>query len=120
VHLDTAKLDGWPTIREWFLKLRPKNRQDRQLLLDEIRAAGDSIFSIRNLKVAASFLRMGPGKSLNICPVCQEAYRTADGPVCPACGGNVLPYCELDLEDPSKSPGTATSPHEEIGSMTSK
>jgi formylmethanofuran dehydrogenase subunit E len=92
VHLDSDKLECWPAIREWFMKLKPKKQQDRDRLLEEIREAGADICTIEKLVVSADFIRGGRQKSVSICPVCGEAYRADDGPVCPACKGRRLPY----------------------------
>jgi formylmethanofuran dehydrogenase subunit E len=92
VHLDSAKLDGWPAIKEWFLKLKPKAQQDRQQLQEELKKAGAGILTLERITVTPEFVAPRPGKQLSLCPVCNEVYRSADGAICPACSQARLPY----------------------------
>jgi formylmethanofuran dehydrogenase subunit E len=92
VHLDSAKLEAWPAINEWFMKLKPKKQQDRDRLVEEIRTAGTDICTIERMTVRADFLRGTHQKSVSVCPICNEAYRGEEGPVCPVCNGRSLPY----------------------------
>lgn len=91
VYLDYGKLEPWPQIKEWFLKLKPKKEQDDQLLFAQIRDAGTRICSINRITVAPEFLEKSI-KAIAICPSCNEAYRTGDGPICTACHDGSLPY----------------------------
>jgi formylmethanofuran dehydrogenase subunit E len=91
VFIDTGRLDEWPAIKEWFLKLKPKREQDRERLISEMRRAGDAVCSIQRVCVASTFLSKQP-KTVVVCPLCNEAYRGEDGPVCPACRERRLPY----------------------------
>jgi formylmethanofuran dehydrogenase subunit E len=97
VYVDSNKLEQWPAIKEWFLKLKPKEQQDKQRLLEEIREAKASIFGMKKVKISHEFLRGSSEKSVTICPVCNEAYRLKDGPICPACKEKRLPYT-LEIE----------------------
>lgn len=54
VSMDVAKLDPYPEIRAWFLRQVPKREQDRDALFQEIRTAGQKIFSIKPVTVAPS------------------------------------------------------------------
>ena len=92
VHLDTDKLHRWPAISEWFLKTRPKEQQDRARLLVQIREAGASIATIAQVTVSPDFIMGQTAKTVVVCPICNEAYRSGDGAICPACGGGRLPY----------------------------
>jgi formylmethanofuran dehydrogenase subunit E len=92
VYLDLARLEQWPAIKEWFLKLKPKEQQDNEHLLAQIKEAGTGICGIERVKVAREFLRKHAKKSIAICPVCHEAYRSEDGDLCPACKDKCLPY----------------------------
>jgi formylmethanofuran dehydrogenase subunit E len=94
VHLDSQKLEQWPAIKEWFMKLKPKKDQHQQRLYDEIREAGDRVCTIERLKVSLDFFEKRHQKSVAVCPLCNEAYRDADGPICPACKERRLPYLE--------------------------
>ena len=92
VYLDWSHLDEWPEIKGWFLKLTPKEAQDEDTLIREIKEAGSDICSMEKVKVILDLLNKPKKSSISICPSCDEAYRTADGALCPACKGNVLPY----------------------------
>lgn len=92
VYVDSERLDMWPEIKAWFLKLTPKEAQNLELLLREIREAGMDIYAYEEVKVEVSYRNKRKSSSISICPSCNEAYFTIDGPVCPACKGGVLPY----------------------------
>jgi formylmethanofuran dehydrogenase subunit E len=92
VSLDLEKLEPWPEIKKWFLKLVPKKMQDSQLLLKEIRQAGTRLYSIEAIKVTTESVKTDHSESISICPSCNEAYRSTDGATCPACKGGSLPY----------------------------
>ena len=92
VHIDLEKLQDWPAIREWFLKLKPKAEQDEKQLLDQILEAGGSILRMEKVNISPEFLARKPGKTVAICPLCNEPYRAADGLVCPGCAQDKLPY----------------------------
>ncbi len=89
VHLDAVKLTGWPCIRAWFLKDKPKKEQKIQDILDEFRKAGTCIYSLKKVKVQSSYITSLEKKSSGVamCPSCGEAYRANLGTVCPACRG---------------------------------
>jgi formylmethanofuran dehydrogenase subunit E len=92
VYLDTDKMGKWPAIKEWFLKLKPKNHQDKQLLIDQIIEAGRDICGIESIQVSPTYVGKQPKTSISICPQCNEAYRSDDGAICPACKEYLLPY----------------------------
>ena len=114
VHLDSAKLEKWPAIREWFMKLKPKKQQDHDRLVAEIRDAGTDVFTMERLIVAPDFLRGRSPKSVSICQVCGEAYRSDDGTICPACKDGCLPYAvrneHADETPPAPLRGEYVSP----------
>ncbi len=91
VYVDPARLEQWPEIKNWFMKLAPKNEQDTEKLLDEIKRAGSSIVGMHSVQVKHEHLKkkkMGPS---GICPVCGEAYPLRDGDTCRPCRGDI-PY----------------------------
>ncbi len=93
VYLDRGKLDPWPEIKGWFLKLTPKETRDPGALLDQIGEAGTDICSIDDVRVSLDFLGKRKSGPIAVCPACKEAYRPVDGAaVCPACRGGLLPY----------------------------
>ena len=90
-YLDINKLDNWPEIRAWFLKEKPKHKQDSNKLLQEIERAGDGYCTLREITISDSYLQRKKLKDINICPVCRESYPEADGPICRGCQGEA-PY----------------------------
>jgi len=90
VSIDPKKLENWPEIKVWFLKLKPKHEQDTKRLLEEIRQAGDTIASIMRVKVAKRLLQKPRRGGITICSRCGEAYPAADGPICLGCTGDSL------------------------------
>jgi formylmethanofuran dehydrogenase subunit E len=92
VFLDWRKLDQWPEIKRWYLKLTPKDAQDSELLLREIGNAGADICGIEKIEVGRDFLTKPKSKPISICPSCHEAYPSDGDTICPACKGGLLPY----------------------------
>jgi formylmethanofuran dehydrogenase subunit E len=92
VYLDWSLLDTWPGIKGWYLKLTPKEAQDPTLLLREIEEAGTDLCGIEEVRVTLGGRSQPKSSSISVCPSCNEAYRTSDGAICPACKGGVLPY----------------------------
>jgi len=95
VAIDAKKLDAWPEIRGWFLKEKPKAEQDTDKLFEEIEQAGDTICSIRAIVVDRKYLGHGHMTSIDICPVCGEAYPGSDGSICRGCQGED-PYVSIE------------------------
>ena len=91
VFLDVGKMEAWPEIRSWFLKLKPKAEQDSVRLLQEIKAAGSSVLGTEPVAVSETFLRKQKLGSVQLCPQCGEAFPTAAGELCGGCRGE-LPY----------------------------
>jgi formylmethanofuran dehydrogenase subunit E len=92
VNLDTAKLGKWPALKEWFLKLKPKKEQDTELIIKEILEAGTDILEIRKVSLSPEFMVKRKKKTIGVCPICNEAFRSNEGDVCPACKKKSLPY----------------------------
>lgn len=91
VFLDIEKLKKYDEIYSWFMKLKTKKEQDKELLLSQIIDAGDNILSMKKIRISASFLgKKSKGKNA-ICPECGEPYPLADGGICLGCAG-ALPY----------------------------
>jgi len=91
VSLDAAKLDNWSEIKSWFFNLRPKEAQDSQLLLEQIKEAGVNICHYQPIKVNLGLLKERRNARFAICPRCKEAYPIADGEICLGCKGEI-PY----------------------------
>ena len=92
IYLNVEALERWPAIKEWFLKLKPKQQQDRDRLLEQIKEAGTDICGIQPITVSPDFAAKFRKTSVSVCPVCNEGYRSDDGAICPACAGESLPY----------------------------
>jgi formylmethanofuran dehydrogenase subunit E len=87
VFLDPKKLEDWSEINAWFFKLKPKAEQNHELLLTQIKEAGENLCGILPIQVRPEFLKKrGKGKIM-ICPSCKEPYPLQDGNLCRACQG---------------------------------
>ncbi len=92
VYLDWTLLDKCPGIRDWYLKLALKSNQNKDKILQEIKEFGTDILSIENVVVKInSYDKTKKSSSVSICPSCNEAYRTSDGPICPVCKSKIIP-----------------------------
>jgi formylmethanofuran dehydrogenase subunit E len=91
VFLDPKKLDNWPEIKNWFFKLKPKAEQDTELLMAQIKQAGETLSGIHPIRVRPDFLKKEKRGEIVMCPCCQEAYPARDGEVCRGCQGQ-SPY----------------------------
>lgn len=92
VFIDPEKLDAWPEIRGWFLKLTPKAEQDTTRLMKEIEEAGSGICSVEKINVSLDLVKKKKGGAIALCPSCGEPYPSERGSLCPACKGEMLPY----------------------------
>jgi formylmethanofuran dehydrogenase subunit E len=86
VFLDTVKTDQWPEVRDWYFKLKPKVKQDRQALNNQILEAGVDLFGFQYVKVLPLFLTKRSKGEIAVCPACGEAYPSDHGTVCRGCG----------------------------------
>jgi len=86
VSLDPARLEAWPRIKTWFFSLAPKKEQDSAMLLEEIRAAGPSLCTVRPVTVARRPLKT-KGRRFRVCPSCGESYPESHGERCFGCQG---------------------------------
>jgi formylmethanofuran dehydrogenase subunit E len=91
VYLDHNKMDRYPAIREWLLKLKPKKEQDYSLLLNMAGEAGTSICGLESIQVSSKYLKKKK-QPIVICRVCHESFRSDDSDICPACKDGCLPY----------------------------
>ena len=95
VYLDPVKVRDFPEIATWYLKLKPKREQDKDLLLAQIREAGPGILTWERVSLRPQFLGRKSRGGMTICPVCREAYPAQDGGICRACQGEA-PYQDSD------------------------
>jgi formylmethanofuran dehydrogenase subunit E len=100
VFLDSNKIDTWPEIKNWFFKIKSKAEQDTELLLAQIKEAGETLCGIHPVRVPPEFLKKEKRGKIVICPCCQEAYPARDGEVCRGCQGQ-SPYV---VPDTSRDP----------------
>jgi len=91
VWLDPAHLEGWPEIRAWYLKTKPKKEQDRVRLFAEIKAGGRDLCRMAPVRLRPGFMAKPHMGAIGVCPVCGEGYPTADGAICRGCAGEA-PY----------------------------
>jgi formylmethanofuran dehydrogenase subunit E len=94
VYLDSSKLERYPEIKSWFLKLKTKQEQNRELLLSQMKEAGERILSVQRIRVEPAPLKRGRMGPVAVCPVCGEAYPVRSGNACSACQGE-SPYLEV-------------------------
>ncbi len=128
VAVETDLLEPYPVIREWLFKLKPKKEQDSTRLRQEIRIAGASICSVKDIALRSEFMG-GRGKgAIAACPSCGQAYPVRDGSICRSCKGE-SPYAgwigghdrrELDFNGPKLRLVTAeeAAGHKALHDMT--
>lgn len=85
VFLDPKKLDDWPEIKNWFFKLKPKAEQNMELLLAQIKEAGETLCGMHPVRIRPGLLKKQKRGEIVICPCCQEAFPAKDGEVCRGC-----------------------------------
>jgi formylmethanofuran dehydrogenase subunit E len=85
VFLDPKKLDNWPEIKNWFFKLKPKVEQNMELLIAQIKQAGETLCGIKSIRVRPELLKKEKRGEIVLCPCCQEAYPAKDGEICRGC-----------------------------------
>jgi formylmethanofuran dehydrogenase subunit E len=91
VFLAPDKLEKWPEIKDWFLKLKSRTEQNREDILSQIKKAGVEICGVSPVQIKPEFLKKRDKGKIVICPSCKEAYPLQDGNICLACQGN-SPY----------------------------
>jgi formylmethanofuran dehydrogenase subunit E len=91
VFLDPVKLEKWPEIKAWFLKLKSRSEQNHEDILSEIKKAGVEICSVCPVQIKPELLKKRDKGKIAICPSCAEAYPLKDGRICLACQGS-SPY----------------------------
>lgn len=93
IFLDPEKVEAWPAIKTWYMKLKPKKEQDSVALFAEIKTAGAEVCSLESVQIAPHLLHRRGRGGIVLCPVCKEAYPQLDGRICRACQGEA-PYVE--------------------------
>ena len=91
VYVDAQKLRAWPEVEAWMLKLKPKKAQDQELLLEQMREAGRTIYSVQPIQIQPQYLKSRHKGRIGICRLCGESYPADDGAICRGCQGEA-PY----------------------------
>ena len=94
VSISTEKLNNYNEIKNWFLKIKPKNEQDTDLLINEIIDAGINIFDMKEVDVDPTLVGKNKGKKIFICSECGEAFPLENDAIqiCRACRGESILY----------------------------
>jgi len=108
--VDPDRLDDWPEIRAWFLKLKPKPEQDSERLMAEIRRAGAGICASAPVQVSPRLLGKSHMDAVSLCALCGEAYPAADGSICRKCQGEELYVRGAGGAEYSERPALAAVP----------
>lgn len=87
VSLDASKLDRYPEIKNWFMRLVSKNAQDKDALLAQIRAAGHDIFAVKPVTVSPALRGKHDPPPIALCASCGEAFPHDGSALCLACQG---------------------------------
>lgn len=91
VFLNPAKVQSWPELNAWYMKLKTKHEQDLNLLISQIKQAGEEILEQQPIRIKPEVYRkIGRGRMV-LCPVCRETFPAATGGSCLACQGE-SPY----------------------------
>lgn len=117
VHVDVSRLDPYPEIRAWFLKLKPKREQDSEQLFRELEEAGDSICAMVPIRIRSRLLGHSHMGAIGVCPRCGEAFPQDDGVLCRGCQGEA-PYVFLGQTENAGEAGprfTVMSVEEAVG-----
>jgi len=86
VWFDLVKARRFPNLYKWFMRLVPKKELPLELLLETILSAGRSVLSSQAIYVTAYYQRLKKS-GINVCPVCAEAFASAQGETCWSCQG---------------------------------
>ena len=110
VFLHPKKIDRWSEIKNWFFKIKPKAEQNTELLIAQIKEAGETLLSVHPVQVRRELLKKRKKGEIVICPCCQEAYPAEDGKVCRGCQGQ-SPYLLTETSEAHILTMNATKSH---------
>ena len=96
VFLDSEKIKQWSEFYNWFYKIKPKKDQDFDLLMHEIRTAGERVLSAKKIQIRPEYLVKHSKGKISTCPECGEAYPKSQGEICKGCQGGA-PYQTIDI-----------------------
>jgi len=86
VWLDLEKLQRYPKVYKWYMRLIPKKELPLDVLLGVILEAGRHVLSSNAITMTHHHERVKK-TYINVCPVCNEAFAAVQGPICQACKG---------------------------------
>jgi formylmethanofuran dehydrogenase subunit E len=95
VALDLSRLDEWPAVKTWALKLKPKQEQDESKILTEILQAETRLYKVEKVQVHRS--KIVKKEKISLCPTCGESFRGDPGGQCGYCAGENSFY-EVQLD----------------------
>lgn len=98
VYLDYEKLNAYPAILEWLMKLKPKRSQNSEQLQEEIKQAKHTICSVQEITALPKYYGKHNKGAVIRCAVCHEPMPAQQGILCAACRGN-SPYCTEKTAD---------------------
>ncbi len=118
--IDLKKLEKFPEIEAWFLKLKSKQEQDTEKLFNEIEEAGDQYLTVTPVHIRPQYQKKKTSSAIITCPLCREAYPKNDGAICRCCQGeNPYRFAIQSPEDHALSPVLESVPVENaIGEKT--
>jgi formylmethanofuran dehydrogenase subunit E len=91
VFPNPAKVESWPELNAWYMKLKTKHEQDLNLLISQIKQAGEEILEQQSIRIKPEVYRKISRGPMALCPVCRETFPAATGRSCLACRGE-SPY----------------------------
>lgn len=87
-RLDVERLEKFPAVRAWFLKLAPKKEQDSEGIAREIRESGMEMITTMPVQIHPDTLKHKGKGAIVRCPSCGEHYPAVFGATCRLCQGN--------------------------------
>ncbi len=86
VWVDLEKMRRFPQLYKWYMRLIHKKDLPLDVLLGVVLEAGPHVLSSNAITMTRFHERLKK-TDINVCPVCNEAFAAAQGPVCLACKG---------------------------------
>lgn len=91
IYLDYEKLNAYPAILEWLMKLKPKREQNSEQLQEEIKQAKQTICSVQEITALPQYYGKHDKGAVVRCAICHEPIPAQNGIICAACQGK-SPY----------------------------